>query len=162
MLFRSNDSAAVIKLIGLTISGGKDQDDMSTGSGIYTSYADSLILDRMIVKDNESSQYGGGIYCRNTNYLSIGNSWIYNNNSKYGGGGVSDREQHRRAQRTFLVLLREFFATVMPHLFRICSTVQKWSQNALLPDSAASKDMCRVARLFSSHVASVTFLRISG
>ena len=58
-------------------------------------------------------------------------------------GGVSDLEQHRRAQRTFLVLLREFFTSVLLPVLESKSGLKKWSQIALQRAPVGSKSTSR-------------------
>ena len=103
-----NDTSSVLKLIGFSIKNG--------GPGISVSYADSLFLNNMVIKDNRPiyegsgtglyclstkflsilhssisnnhAQNGAGIYCFNVNSISIGHTHIYNNHSLYEGGGM--------------------------------------------------------------------------
>ena len=70
-------------------------------------------------------------------------------------------EQHRRAQRTFLVLLREFFTSVLPRFPRARPEVQKRSQTALPQGPVCPETMCRVRRFFSGHRGPTNSFKVS-
>jgi hypothetical protein len=86
------NTGPTVVMDNLTITGGKEASQSSSGGGILNEYGSNLTLTNCTVENNQAPQNGGGIENDSSAILTLNGCTISANISGTGGGGVDNND----------------------------------------------------------------------